>query len=418
MKKFRPYILAAMAAGCFTLPVMADDYYDDLYAPVRPAAKKTVRVPYGQHDYPSADQYADQASGTLRMDVDRYNRRGSFLVGEPQQADTLGTGDTFAYTRRIERYHNPEVVTESGDTTLVDYYYTAPAAQNVNIYVVDNTPSIYYNWAWRYGNPWYWNVYGPAYVGWGGWGYSPYWDPYWSYGYHPYWNYGWGWGWDPYWDYGWGWGHSHWGGGWYPGHNYQPTSSGAYRPHGGGSSTGIAGRNPGSSTRPSGNDYGNTGRPGNMGRPTYSGNYNTAAGRPGTAGTATARPGTRPSTSQGTYTPYGAGSRGRNASYSGGSTYNRGSYSPSSSGSYTGGRYSGSSSSSGRYSSGSSSSSGRNSYNSSSSSSSSRSSYNSSSSSSSSSSRSSYSSGSHSSRGGGSSSGGGSYSGGGGRGRR
>lgn len=394
MKKLRPYILAAMAAGFVALPVMADDYYDDLYAPARPATpKKASRVKFGPNDYPSADQYASQVSGSLNMDVDRYNRRNSFLVGEPQKADTVGSGDTFAYTRRIERYHNPEVVTESGDTTLVDYYYSAPQPQNINVYVVDNTPSIYYNWAWRYGNPWYWNVYGPAYIGWGGWSYSPYWDPYWSYGWNPYWNYGWGWGWDPYWDYGWGWGGSHWGhshwGGWYPGNGYKPTSSGAYRPHGGGSS-GLASRNPGQSGNR--NDYGNMSRPGNMGRPTYNGNYSSSGTvRPGYTGTASARPGTRPSTSQGTYTPYGSGTRGR-SSYSGSGNTNT---------------YRSSSSSSN---------SGYDSYRSSSSDS--RSTYRSSSSGSSSSSRSSYGGGSHSTRGGGSS--GGSYSGGGGgsRGRR
>ena len=57
-----------------------------------------------------------------------------------------------------------------------------------------------------------------------------------------------------------------------------------------------------------------------MGRPIGS-NNNSFSGstlRPGYSGTSsssvTARPGTRPNPSQGTYTPYGAGTRGRNSS--------------------------------------------------------------------------------------------------------
>lgn len=314
MKRLARYILAAAGILSVAAPAMAQDYYDDIYGGPRKQSKpkKQQTADYQVADYAAADSYAP--SGSLDMDVDTYNRRGQFLVSDSVANDSTGIGDTFAYTRRIERFHNPDVVTESGDTTLCDYYYSTPQQTNINVYVVDNTPYYPYSWAWRYGNPWYWNVYGPAYVGWGGW-YGGWYDPFW---YDPYpWGWSLGWTWAPGWGHGWcpGWGHG-WGHGWGPSVAWRPSTPGAARPH---RPTGP-GMNSGHSTS-TGNHYaGNTGRPGNMGRPIGSNNnsFSGSALRPGYSGTSsssvTARPGTRPNPSQGTYTPYGAGTRGRNSS--------------------------------------------------------------------------------------------------------
>lgn len=287
------------------VPAVGQNYYDDdIYGtPKRAEKKQPVQAP-APADYAPADSYT--VVGSRNVSVDEYNRHGNFLVGDSVAADSVDMGDTFAYTRRIERFHNPDVVTESGDTTLCDYYYSTPAT-TVNIYVDNSYPYYSYNWAWRYGNPWYWNVYGPAYIGWGGWSwgwYDPIYDPYpWG------WSWGWSWG-GPGWGWGPGWGY---GPGWGPSYAYRPSSPGASMPHRPTTGSGASlGRNPG------GNYTSFTGasRPGNMGRPTGSAS-NSIGLRPGistTAGGATAHPGTRPNASQGTYTPYGAGSRGRGSS--------------------------------------------------------------------------------------------------------
>lgn len=311
MKHLSRYIIAVVAF--LSVTATAQDYYDDIYGGARksrPAKQKTVD--YQTQDYAPADSYAP--SGSLNMDVDTYNRRGQFLVSDSVASDTASMGDTFAYTRRIERFHNPEVVTESGDTTLCDYYYSSPAQSEVNIYLVDNSPYYPYSWAWRYGNPWYWNVYGPAYVGWGSWWggwYAPFW-------YDPYpWGWSWGWTWTPGWG---GWGPG-WRPGWGPSVAWRPSTPGASRPHRPTTGSGM------NSGRGYGNHYaGNTNRPGNMGRPLSGNNsFSGSTLRPGYTSTSsssavTARPGTRPNTSQGTYTPYGAGTRGRNSSGYGSST--------------------------------------------------------------------------------------------------
>lgn len=328
MKHFFRYIIAAVGLLAMAAPAMAQDYYDDIYGGPRKQSKAKTKKQqqqtpaYQVADYAPADSYAP--SGSLQMDVDQYNRRGQFLVADSVAADSTEIGDTFAYTRRIERFHNPDIVTESGDTTLCDYYYSTPQQTNVNVYVVDNSPYYPYNWAWRYGNPWYWNVYGPSYVGWGGW-YGGWYDPFW---YDPYpWGWSWGWTWAPGWGgwgpgWGWGWGHGPgWGWGWGPSVAWRPSTPSAGQPHRPTGSGMNSGRGHGSQY--AGNSVG---RPGNMGRPSGGNGSVGTALRPGYSGTSsattTARPGTRPNASQGTYTPYGAGTRGRNSSgvSTGGST--------------------------------------------------------------------------------------------------
>ncbi|MDE6557121.1 MAG: hypothetical protein K2K55_09200, partial [Duncaniella sp.] len=134
--------------------------------------------------YESADAYADQLSGTRSISVDEYNRRGIFAVDSVLMADSVQSD--FAYTRRIEKFYNPEIVDlVNADEQTSAIYYMEP--QTVNVYV--NTPSSFwgydyfdspffswnYGWAspsWRWNSPWYWNSW---------------YDPYWS------WNWGWGW---------------------------------------------------------------------------------------------------------------------------------------------------------------------------------------------------------------------------------
>lgn len=276
----RRFSVVALVAATVSGSAFAQGYYDDdIYYDASKSKKEkkaqqkkqTVskqssyygnrnKSGYQVADYPAADTYT--VNGSLNMDVDTYNRRGQFLVPDSIPADSLENGD-FTYTQRIERFHNPDIVSGSEDQELRDYYgYAMQRPQNVNIYVIDNNPWNYYgpSWSWRYGNPWYWNSWGPSWsLSWG-W-YSWAWDPYWSWGWGPSWSWGPSWGWGPAWypSYGPGWG---WSG---PVHAWRPTTpSGSSRPH---PSVGGAG----ATHRPGGYGSGSTvtNRPGNMGRGRY-----------------------------------------------------------------------------------------------------------------------------------------------------
>ena len=281
-KIIRRFSVMAIFAMTVSGSAFAQGYYDDDIYYDASKSKKEKKVQqkkqtvskqssyYGNRnnsgyqvaDYPAADTYT--VNGSLNMDVDTYNRRGQFLVPDSIPADSLENGD-FTYTQRIERFHNPDVVSGSEDQELRDYYsYAMQQPQNVNIYVIDNDPWYYYgpSWSWRYGNPWYWNSWGPSWSlswGWNSWA----WDPYWSWGWGPSWSWGPSWGWGPGWypSYcpGWDWG---WSG---PVHAWRPTTpSGSSRPH---PSVGGAG----ATHRPGGYGSGSTAtnRPGNMGRGRY-----------------------------------------------------------------------------------------------------------------------------------------------------
>lgn len=240
-------------------------------------------------DYPAADTYVVPAGSSLNIDVDTYNRRGQFLVSDTVYAENDGGGD-FTFTQRIERFHNPDVVSGSDDEDLKEVYsYAMSQPQNINIYVIDNDPWNYFgpSWSWRYCNPWYWNAWYPSYSwGWNYWG----WDPYWSWSWGSAWGPSWGLGWGPAYGPGWGpsWGPS-WG--WGPAQAWRPTTpSGSSRPHNYVGSGAIATHRPGSysqSAMPS-----STSRPGNMGR----GRYGTS-----TSVNSSARPGN--------YTPAATGSQ-------------------------------------------------------------------------------------------------------------
>lgn len=171
--------------------------------------------PVTQVDMPGSDTYLVNTGNT--RDVDEYNRRytpdalsDSTMMGPAAQSD-------FANTRLIEKFSNPDIVTASGDDTLIELYESSSSPE-VNIYV--GSPYGYYPFNSFY-DPWF---YGPGwYSSW----YSPYyWGPSWS------WSWGWGpswsWGWGPSWSWGWGpsWG---WGGGWAP--RPPHPSHGGNRPH-------------------------------------------------------------------------------------------------------------------------------------------------------------------------------------------
>lgn len=284
--------ITMVVVGLLTVSeVSAQSYYDDdIYGtPVKKTnknnAQNTAKTTSSQgnviYDSANDNDYNTFYGGydSADFDVDAYNRYGSFLVEEQQAvvADTLGGYDNFQYTQRLEKFHNPDVVTGSDDEELVQMYYSTQPTSTVNIYV-NNDPFFYpwgvnygWNWGWNnwYWNNWYWNnwTWGPS------WSYYGYYNPYWGYP-------GWSWGWGP------GWGYT-----WAPGYNWRPVSrpgaSSLHRPVGG-------------SNVAHGIGTGTSSRPGNMGRPTFdSGNRNyytpsasAAVSRPGNSGTSgTSRPG-------------------------------------------------------------------------------------------------------------------------------
>ena len=292
--------LTILLAALTAMPVVAvaQDPFDDLYySPSKAAEKKKkddaklkAAIQAQTYDYttmpsadvPAADTYTVSSSKPLNIDVDAYNRRYATSDIKADSAATTDPGE-FTYTRRIERYHNPEVVTSTGDQDLIEYYYSSSAQPDVNVYVLNV-------------DPWYnsWGAFAPYY---GPYGYYSYWGPRWSFnwGYNPWYGYGW---YDPWYypAYGPSWG---WGGSWgwhHPGPGPRPPhgtvrpprpgswasgSPGASRPHRpavGGSNTN---RRPGYTTPGSS-------RPGNNGLP---GGY-----RPGNNGSGTYRPSATPST--------------------------------------------------------------------------------------------------------------------------
>lgn len=278
----------------------------------------------GGQDYEAAGNQTLDNIGSDR-DVDEYNRRGAYAKNSASDTTTVNSDD-FAYTRRIERFHNGDIISDINDPELVDYYYSSQTQPEINVYYINDPWS---NWGWPGWNNYYWGPYS----------YSPYlgWNNYWSwhYGWGPSWN--WSWGWGPSWSWGypgWGWGYP----GYYPGWsgpaighiNSRYTPNGR-RPTGirnGYTGLGSAHRGQLSGSH-NNNSYGNNryqltpGQAGNY-RPSQSNNYRPSQGntyRPGQSGVTT-----RPNNS--TYTP-NTTSGNRNRSYNTNrntSNYNSGSY--------------------------------------------------------------------------------------------
>ena len=175
---------------------------DDIYYDSRKTPKKEVKKQQPQRQNATvveilpADSYIPTAGQGVNRDIDEYNRRGIFAAPDTVTipADSLNLQD-FNYTRRIERFQNPEIIVASGDDELINYYYNeTPASININI---TNYPDSYWGWGPSYYDPWY---------GWAGsWNnpwYNPWYGPSWS------WSWGWGpsWGWNAGWGPSWAWG--------------------------------------------------------------------------------------------------------------------------------------------------------------------------------------------------------------------
>ena len=118
-------------------PVYEDYYYQNNYDPT-----------LGGHNMPGSDAY--KVSGTSTRSVDEYNRRGQYATNDTTRQSM--SKDGFEYTRRIERFHNDDIVSTINDPELVDYYYSQP---EVNIII--NSPGYWGpSWAWnRWYSPWY-----------------------------------------------------------------------------------------------------------------------------------------------------------------------------------------------------------------------------------------------------------------------
>ena len=353
---YRNKLRALAAAVVMALPALAlaQGYYDDdIYfdgakaeekarqariakqAAADKARRQQNYVPNpGAGQYASADTYVVNSGST--RDVDEYNRRGQFLVADSVYSDQNYETDDFNSTRRIERFHNSDIVAGSSDADLQYLYYNEPAT--VNVYINDPFyyPGLSWSWGWGGYRPWYswsWN-----------WGiYDPWWGPGWG----P----SWGWAWAP--NPGWGWGCHGWGHGWGWGAPPRPnTPIGSSRPHYGNNGSYHRGyatsSRPGqggfgtSSSRPGSNRYGTaTG----SSRPGYGG-Y--GAGRPGqNTGVSTSRPaGANSAVGSGSTTLRGRNNSGRNTNTnttrSSNQNYNRGNnYNSNRSGYSSGGGYGG-----------------------------------------------------------------------------
>ena len=197
---------ATMSIFCATTAMVAAQDYDDIYYDSS-QEEETVEVttppaaPVEEEiddemiaDYYTADQTAGWEGSVVDVrDVDEYNRHYAAITSDTASIDTvLADGDTFRYTERIRRFHNPEVIDSCADEEAVDLYvYTRP---DVNIIV--GTPATTYisplgatvsvgTWGWGV------SVYDPWFDPWY---YDPwYYRPYWHYAswYRPYWGWGW-----------------------------------------------------------------------------------------------------------------------------------------------------------------------------------------------------------------------------------
>ena len=286
--------------------------------------QSTYNPNLGGGDYAAADTYALPGTGSAR-NVDEYNRRGKY-ASSSQTGDTTAVDDNFTYTRRIERFHNGDIIANVKDPELVDYYYSSAASQpDINIYLVNSGwnswgwgPSWYDPW-WPSSPYWAWNYWGPSWsFGWNSW-----WGPSWS----------WGWvgpGWGPAWGPSWGWGPGC-GTGWCHGWGGVAWRPGTYTPNGRQSAgirngyTGVGNSHPGSPF----NNRTNNGRASNVTRQSL-GNYrpggssstpasngNVGNYRPGNNASPSYTPSYTPSNSNsGTYRSGRGNSRSSSPSYS------------------------------------------------------------------------------------------------------
>lgn len=208
-------LITALLLGCGW--ATAQDYEDDIYydgksevTTTRPVKVVTKRQPQGEY-YGQLSTTVSPISGIVNgRDVDEYNRHtdGYYLEDDTVYIDK----ESFSNTRRIERFHNPDIVIRSNDPDLIEYYFDNTPTVNI-IVGSDWSWGPYCGWGYRYYDPWYsWHW------GWSSpWYYSSWYDWGWygGYRYHPwsYWGRPWGWGGYYGWSHHWGWSRP-WGG-WY-----------------------------------------------------------------------------------------------------------------------------------------------------------------------------------------------------------
>ena len=127
-------LIGALLIGCGGL--MAQVYEDDIYYDGSSEVNKTTKVvvkqaPASSGYYGTLQTQVTPISGVVNgRDVDEYNRRVDVYT---ENDTTYIDDDTFANTRRIERFHNPTIVIRSNDPDLIEYYFDS--APTVNLIV-------------------------------------------------------------------------------------------------------------------------------------------------------------------------------------------------------------------------------------------------------------------------------------------
>ncbi|MDY6411935.1 MAG: hypothetical protein SPL28_02930, partial [Bacteroidales bacterium] len=107
-------LIGALLIGCGGL--MAQVYEDDIYYDDSSEVNKTTKVvvkqaPASSGYYGTLQTQVTPISGVVNgRDVDEYNRRVDVYT---ENDTTYIDDDTFANTRRIERFHNPTIVIRS-----------------------------------------------------------------------------------------------------------------------------------------------------------------------------------------------------------------------------------------------------------------------------------------------------------------
>lgn len=291
----------------------------------------------GGHDFEGADAYTVNAGSD--RNVDEYNRAGKYAQRDTSAYAQQAATDDFAYTRRIEKYHNGDIISEVNDPAVVDYYYSSQSQPDINIYVTSPSWSFYSPWDWYYGHPYRWSYWD--------WYYGPSWSLSWGWGpgWGPGWGWSWGWGWGP------GWGGPAWGlggPGWGPSWGVA-ARPGSYTPNGrrptgvrngytGLSSNphnrpGVSGGSTGNTYNRGGNRYGlSSGQAGNYrpggtttttrpsnGVPSYNGTNRQPSSNHGTYGTTNTNRGRNNSSSTPSYRQNSSSSRSSVGSYGGAS---------------------------------------------------------------------------------------------------
>ena len=180
--------LLALGAGSLVQAQDYDDIYYDASKAPKAATKTKVENPvktiavYGE--VPTEYKVVAQSNYRVERDEDEYNRRGAYdptyqtnyeidINGDTIyfDVDSIYDDESFANTRRIERFYNPDIVILSDDDDLVELYYDE--SPTINLVVGSDWGYASYGWASSY-YPWYTGWYSPWYVGWyDPWAYSP-----------------------------------------------------------------------------------------------------------------------------------------------------------------------------------------------------------------------------------------------------